>query len=183
MEKLGLILIYGILNLLYFPLNRRPAKYYWHIKMDEKIPLWPPMILVYLSYFLFFPGGAISLIFSEQFFLFAKSMIIAQSLGDLFWWLFPNGVKRPVITGGGWFKNRLRQLYQHDRYDGNACPSAHVFHALIVGYFLGQMLPEWSILIYFWPGLIIISTVLIKQHYVLDVFGGILVGAIAILLW
>ncbi len=75
----------------------------------------------------------------------------------------------------------LKQLYRLDQYDGNAAPSAHVFHALIIGHFLARLWPQWSLLIYIWVGLIMASTVLIKQHYVLDVLGGMLVAAIGLL--
>ena len=108
-------------------------------------------------------------------------MILAQGLGDLFWYFFPNGVKRPEVKGKSLMRQWLRQLYLHDKYDGNAAPSAHVFHALIIGHFLARLWPEWGLLIYVWVGLIMASTVLIKQHYILDVLGGMLVAVIGLL--
>jgi len=180
MEKLPWILIYLFLQWLYLPLNRRPVKYYWKIKLDDKLPLLPEMVTVYFSYFLMLFPGSVTLIFSGQFWPFMQAMIIAQIIGDLFWWVFPNGVKRPVVIGGGLMREWLRRLYRFDQHDGNAAPSAHVFHALIIGYFLAQLWPSLAGLIYVWAGLIIISTVLIKQHYVLDVLGGILVAAVSL---
>lgn len=180
MEKVVLILIYVFLQWLYLPLNRRPVKYYWKTKPDDKIPLLPGFIVFYFSYFWLFFGGGLVLIFSEQFWPFVRAMIVAQVLGDLFWWLWPNGVKRPVIAGAGVMREQLKKLYRFDQYDGNAAPSAHIFHAVIIGQFLTRLWPDWGLLIYGWVALIIASTVLIKQHYVIDVLGGMLVAAIAL---
>jgi len=180
MEKAALILVYLFLQWLYLPLNCRPVKYYWKLPLDDYLPLLPGMIVFYFSYFLMFFPGSLTLIFSGQFRLFIIAMIIAQALGDLFWYFFPNGVRRPEVRGNGLMKQWLRRLYRFDKYDGNAVPSAHVFHMLIIGHFLTQLWPQWSWVIYIWVGLIIISTVLIKQHYVLDVLGGMLVAAISL---
>lgn len=180
MEKVVPILIYLFLQWLYLPLNRRPVKYYWKTNLDDKIPLVQGMIVVYSSYFLLFFGGSFRLIFSDQFWPFIRAMIIAQSLGDLFWWLWPNGVKRPEIAGEGVIREWLKKLYRFDQYDGNAAPSAHVFHALVIGYFSSRLWTDWGLLIYGWVALIIASTVLIKQHYLVDILGGMLVAAIAL---
>ena len=67
MEKLPWILIYLFLQFLYVPLNRRPVKYYWKLPLDDRLPLVPGMIFVYLSYFLMFFSGGLLLIFSKQF--------------------------------------------------------------------------------------------------------------------
>ena len=181
MEKVSLVLIYLFLQWLYLPLNRRPVKYYWKLALDDRLPLLPGMIIVYFSYYLMFFIGSLVLVFSKQFWSFITAMIIVQALGDLFWWLFPNGVKRPEVKGKNIMSRWLKQLYRLDQYDGNAAPSAHVFHALIIGHFLARLWPQWSLLIYIWVGLIMASTVLIKQHYVLDVLGGMLVAAIGLL--
>lgn len=180
MEKFALVLVYLFLQWLYLPLNRRQVKYYWKLPLDDQLPLLPGMIIVYFSYYLMFFIGSLILIFSGQFFPFITAMIIVQVLGDLFWYFFPNGVKRPEVKGEGLMRQWLRQLYRLDQYDGNAAPSAHVFHAIIIGHFLARLWPQFSLLIYVWVGLIIASTVLIKQHYLLDVLGGILVAAIAL---
>lgn len=180
MEKVAPVLIYLFLQWLYLPLNRRPVKYYWKIKLDDRLPLVPGMVVVYASHALLFFGGGLALVFSDQFWLFATAMIIAQFLADLFWYFFPNGVRRPEVKGKGLMRSWLKKLYRFDRYDGNAAPSAHVFHTIIIGHFLARLWPQWGLAIYVWVGLIMASTVLIKQHYLLDVLGGILVAAIAL---
>ncbi|MDZ7587029.1 MAG: phosphatase PAP2 family protein [Patescibacteria group bacterium] len=180
MDKPILILIYLFLQFLYVPLNRRPVKYYWKLALDNRLPLVPGMIVIYLSYYVMFFFGGLWLIFSAHFFAFIKVMIAAQLMSDLFWWLFPNGVKRPKVVGQSLLKNWLSKLYCHDKYDGNGAPSAHVFHTLIIGTFLTRLWPQWSLVIFIWMGLIVVSTVLIKQHYVVDVMGGILVAVAAV---
>ena len=180
MEKLILVLIYIFLNWLYLPLSKRTIKYYWQTRIDDKIPLVPWMVVPYVSYFLLFLVGGLILILSQDYFGFIKAMIIAQLAADVFWYLFANGVKRPAVKESGLMNDWLRKLYRIDRHDGNGAPSAHAFHAVIVSYFLANQLPAWTGVIYVWAGLILASTVLAKQHYFLDLAGGILLAVIAI---
>lgn len=180
MEKLILILVYLFLNWLYLPLSRRSVKYYWRLKIDDKIPLVPWMLVPYVSYALFFIGGSLVLIFSEQFFLFIKTMIFVQFAANIIWYLFPNGVKRPSLSGQGLMIDGLRKLYLVDKHDANGFPSAHAFHSMIVAYFLAQQFPVGAGLIYVWVTLILTSTVLTKQHYILDLVGGVALAAIGL---
>lgn len=180
MLKPALITIYIFLNWLYLPLSKRTIKYYWRTRIDDKIPLIPWMVVPYISYFFLFLGGGLILILSRDYFAFIKAMIAAQLTADIIWYLFPNGVRRPTVSGQGLMVGWLRKLYAFDRHDGNGAPSAHAFHAVIVSYFLANQLPAWAGVIYVWAGLILASTVLVKQHYFLDLAAGILLAAIVI---
>lgn len=180
-ETLTWALVYLLLSWLYIPLSRRPVKYYWSATIDKKIPLISIMIVPYLSYYLFFLAGTIVLIFSRVGIDFLVAMILAQIAADIFWYIFPNGVHRPVVRGDGWAEKLVCQLYRHNTEDANGVPSAHVFHTVIVGYYLILLWPVAAWVLTVWSGLIIVSTILVKQHYLIDVFAGILLAAAALI--
>jgi len=159
---------------LYIPLNRRRSQFYWKIPLDNKIPLLPFFTIFYLLYH---PG-----VFSTYILLwntphinrFLLSIIISYIISTIFWYFIPNGVSRPILTQSTILHNILRFIYKHDG-DTNGFPSAHVFVSLICGHFLSTAFPAGAIMI--WPSilLIILSTVFTKQHYMIDILGGMLV--------
>lgn len=173
MDKFSLILIYLFLNWLYLPLSRRQAKYYWQLPIDKKIPLFPVAVLPYVSYYFFFLAGSLILIFSSLWREFLLVMIMVQLAADWFWYCFPNGVRRPAVSGNTWPERLVKQLYRFNPEDAPGLPSVHTFHSLIIGMYLSQLYPAAAGFIWLWAGLIIASTVLVKQHYLLDMLAGI----------
>lgn len=178
MLKAVLSLIYIFLNWLYLPLSRRPIRYYWKTRLDEKLPLVPVMIVPYFSYYLFFLLGSAVLIFSPLWLSWLKTMIITQVVADIFWYFFCNGVRRPLIVKKDIFSRWTARLYRYNPEDANGLPSAHTFHSVIFGWFLAQLFPQLALFIYLWAGLIIVSTVLVKQHYWPDTAAGLVFGLI-----
>lgn len=172
-----LLIVFLLVSALYVPLNRRKSRYYWASRYDRHIPLIPIFVLPYISFFPYiaFTVGALWNTLYETPLLIA--LIVAKSIALTFWYVFPNGVMRPEITGNTWFHRFLFMIYRHDR-DGNGFPSSHVFVSLICAYFLAIAYPVYTPVIWIIAILIVFSTVFTKQHYVVDVFGG---GAMAAL--
>jgi membrane-associated phospholipid phosphatase len=71
-------------------------------------------------------------------------------------------------------------LYLMDS-DSNCCPSLHVSLSSLACYGLYNSVSRFRSIFVIWPILIWISTLTTKQHYLIDVLGGILVGAISLL--
>ena len=71
-------------------------------------------------------------------------------------------------------------MYQND-YPNNAAPSGHTFYSLISFLYLRRWRPRlqpiWLIVLL----LILVSTLLTRQHYVLDVITGLVLGYLAYL--
>ena len=91
-----------------------------------------------------------------------------------FWYLYPNGVSRPTLSGDSWFHGILRAIYRYDD-DTNGFPSSHVFDSLLCTYFLALGYHSYAWGIWMTGITIALSTVFTKQHYVIDVYGGIIV--------
>lgn len=71
---------------------------------------------------------------------------------------------------------------------GNACPSLHVAFSVYSGLWMWRMLPIfeaprfWYVLNGLWCGLIVLSTMTTKQHVLLDVLCGGVLGAVVFFL-
>jgi membrane-associated phospholipid phosphatase len=100
------------------------------------------------------------------------SIIISCVLAYIFYLFFQNSVERPQARADSLFNNIYLWINQNvPPY--NAFPSLHVAISLICGkaYFTVKSRYKYTITV--WVGLIILSTVLTKQHYFMDIVGGV----------
>ena len=181
MNKILLLIIFLLAKSIYLPLNKRKPKYYWKIKFDNSIPFIPIFIIPYLGYFFYILATIIYLWNTKYINNFFITYIISYILAGLFWYFVPNGVKRPKIYKKDIFSKLINYIYGIDE-DTNGFPSAHIFATLICSYFLAFAFPEHLILVLLATFLISISTVFVKQHYVLDVLGGIVTFWLSIMI-
>ncbi|MFA5770218.1 MAG: phosphatase PAP2 family protein [Patescibacteria group bacterium] len=181
MNKILLLVIFLLTKSIYLPLNKRISKYYWKIKFDDRIPFIPVFIIPYIGYFFYVAATIIYLWNTKYINSFFVTYIISYILAGLFWYFVPNGVKRPKITSKDIFSRLTTFIYKYDD-DTNGFPSAHVLASLTCSYFLTFAFPQQIIFIWSMNFLICISTIFVKQHYVLDIFGGIIFFFVSILL-
>ena len=181
MNKTILLVTFLLVKSIYLPLNKRKSKYYWKIKFDYSIPFIPIFIIPYLGYFIFIISTIILLWNTKYINNFFITYIISYILSGLFWYFVPNGVKRPVIVKKDIFSRLTRIIFKYDN-DTNGFPSAHIFATLICSYFLYFAFPENLLVNLSVTFLISISTVFVKQHYVLDILGGIIFFWLSIML-
>lgn len=182
-NKNFLSVVVVITGLMYFPLNQKESRHYWETRVDPKIPLLPFFIIPYVI--LFFPYliiGPALLIGTDVMESFLKSFIIANIAAYIIWHFFPNGVRRPVIKVDGFWKKVINDLYKFDKHDTNGFPSGHVYYSSIISWYLSLAFPQFSFIIFLVGGLIIVSTLFTKQHYIVDVIGGIGLSIFSILI-
>lgn len=166
---------------LYYPLNKRPAKYCWKCFLDDSVPFWEVFIVPYLLYFPLVLSAAAVLSQTLWWKPYLLTIIGASLSAAVFWYCFPNGVQRTRRKSTNIYRRVINTLYTHDN-DTNGFPSAHVYISVLTGAFLSLAFPLWSVPIAFAAFLIVISTVLVKQHYVVDIVGGTLWAMIWLLL-
>lgn len=156
---------------LYVPLNRRKSRFYWKIPLDNRLPLIPIFVVPYVLYHLGVFASYIILWNTKYINQFLLGIIVSYAIGTAFWYLFPNGVSRPTLIHDTHLYKLLKFIYKHDG-DTNGFPSAHVFMSLICGHFLSFAFPAAALII--WPLVIcvILSTIFTKQHYIVDMLGG-----------
>ena len=92
---------------------------------------------------------------------------------------------RPVIEGKGFFDLWIKFTYFFDPGALNCFPSVHAVMGafMIIASFKTNKFPKWLQISSFIAGVgCIISTVLIKQHYFIDMVAGVIFMAIAYLI-
>ena len=174
------LLVLAVLSMmLYFPLNRGHARYYFESPVDAHLPFIPCFIFPYLA---LFPGIVLVLAlmlvspYAPQFYL---ALIVGVLAGSLTRYFVHSGVHRPEVRGTGVCKQLVHWLYQRDDR-AHTFPSSHVLISLIAGYYLSLAYPAWAALA--WAGALFIasSTMFVKQHFVFDVLGGLVFAVVAI---
>lgn len=166
--NLLLLVIYIISLGLYFPLNRRPSRFYFSSKIDNKLPLIPNSVWVYCSYYLLHPLSVILLWSKPEIINLLTALIVSTLLSSFIWYLFPNGVKRPSFVPNQSISQKiLSYIYSKDN-DSNGFPSGHISHTIICCYFLSLTFPQLFIPLIFWCITICIATLTTKQHYLVD---------------
>jgi len=159
--------------------NKRPYKHVFETRFDKRVKPWPIFVIPYLGLFPFIGLTYLLLLSSPYYVHFIMSIFIVNTLATLFWVLVPNGVKREPLEEKCPFSKTINFIYSIDG-DRNGFPSGHVFLSLICSYYLIiSSIPFtglWALI-----GLLIaFSTVLTKQHYVIDILGGHLFTVVAL---
>lgn len=146
--------------------------------VDNFIPLIPAFSVPYILYMPVLFGTLFFAIFNfgarEK--LFLHRFILAQVIALLFFVLYPTTMLRVNIIGNDLFDNLVKYIYSVDQ-PFNLFPSTHVLHTTILTQYwikttknnLIKLIPAIV------GGLICISTVLVKQHYAVDILGGLVI--------
>ena len=157
-----------------------------HSFLDDKIPFCEFFIVPYYIWFafVFVTIGILILKDKKEFNLMAWHLALGMTLFLLVSWLYPNKLElRPdAFPRENIFTDVVKALYAHDT-DTNVLPSIHVYNSLSVT--IGMLRCKvskdrmWLKIIYITlTTLIIMSTVFLKQHSVIDVFSAIIIGAV-----
>jgi membrane-associated phospholipid phosphatase len=174
---LSTVLIVGVYQF-YFWCQRNPLATPRELKLrvDEWIPYWPSWVWIYsciyypiILYLNFIIDSA------RQFTYVATSYLLLLALQMLFFVLFP------VTTPAHWRGyNRERGLSERflalvQRFDArsNSFPSMHVSVAMLTAL---HLLPHLGASAFAFPVLVALSCLFTKQHYVIDLPAGALLG-------
>ena len=152
--------------------------------LDARIPFSAPWVTVYL---LCFPYWLITglLVFSGEkplAYRIAAAYVVAMLLSGAVYLLWPGTMQRPEVTGGGVFNALVRFVYRVDE-PTNLCPSLHVLATWVCfrGAAEHKGIPRWfKVFSGVFLVLVCCSVLLVKQHAVVDVPAGILVGELAL---
>ena len=108
--------------------------------------------------------------------LLTKRVAVATLLSGLCWLLFPAELGFPLPHDASGFQPIFDAIYLVDR-PYNLVPSLHVsYSVLILGSAMRVSGTRGSLLLGAWLALICLSVLLVHQHHVADVLGGLLVG-------
>jgi len=148
--------------------------------LDDAIPFQPVSLIAYFSLWLYVSLAPALMKTKEELLLHGKVAAAIGMVGFAIFFFWPTaiphaaGLRDSDISTLSWLK-------QTDAA-GNACPSLHVAFAVFSGLWLHRALIEMRVpmamrwLNIAWCGVIAYSTLSTKQHVVVDVIGGALLG-------
>lgn len=182
LKKLLLFLVtFGAILPIYFGIAEytldRSTKSSFLLPIDEAIPLVPEAIFAYMSFHLF----CFSPVFFKSISLLRYMETVLAMLGAfgfmfLCYLVIPSAYPRPLITDCDCLSHILLARYYAADPPNNTFPSSHVAATTIILLEIVPKLRKFSWIFGIWGASIILSTLLVKQHYVVDVITGLTLG-------
>jgi membrane-associated phospholipid phosphatase len=170
--------ILGIISLMIYPLflNIHSVIYSSKSGIDDFIPFWPVFVIPYILYipYLIFTVFIFPFV-SQNFKRFTRVLVGIELFSGLIYYFFQTFMQRPDLTSGDIFTTLVSLIYNIDQ-PYNCFPSTHVSLTIFCTYF--WLKEDWfrlqfrKMALIIFASLIIVSTVFVKQHYILDVLGG-----------
>lgn len=168
-----------VASLGYDYLNHGPYRLFLRTALDQALPVVPLFAVPYVSLEPYiYASLLVFLLFRARIFQSAVlSMILTFLVAYLCFALIQTYVDRPHLTGDDVFTGMVRAVYAGD-HPYNDFPSLHVATSTVVAIHWWRFGRWWTLPLLVWTVLIVMSTVLIRQHYLADVAGGLaLAGA------
>lgn len=159
-----------------------------HSRLDDFIPFKPGFIYIYMFWFPYVASLTIWFAWlnkSENADKVIKVILTGMTLFLLISWIYPNGLnfRQYLFYEHGTLAGLLVQMLHSIDTPTNVFPSMHVFMTLAIQIGLeheqkvkGSFFLQWGTRII--AILIILSTVFLKQHSIVDVCGGFLLAAL-----
>jgi PAP2 superfamily len=141
-------------------------------QLDEWIPFMPVFIVPYILWYAFILGYLIYFWYKDVH-TFLKTLgiiVIGELVCFVIYFYFQTTVPRPELAGDGLFLDLVGMIYSHDQ-PYNAFPSIHVLttFAIILGNFnIKNKHLFHTVFVPVMGSLIILSTLFVKQHFILD---------------
>lgn len=159
-------------------------KYNFSTPLDSMIPLRTEWIIVYVVAYIQWAIGLIAAAKErkELCYRILGGEMIAKFLCMLCFLFLPATISRPEITGSTPWDQLTRLIYLIDE-PTSLCPSIHCLESYICfrGAMLSEKLPRWFIWVTgIFSIMVFASTVLVKQHFFVDIIAGIAVGEIGL---
>ncbi len=174
---------FGIIYYIAFVIIEQVPRGYFavvHSPLDDMIPFCAPFIVPYYAWFIYMAVGAgCFYLFDRQIFYRTTTMlIVGMSIFIILSICFPNmqPLRPSIVPTNNVFGRMVSFLYQTDT-DTDVFPSIHVFNTLAI--MCGALKSrswefqhKWLVNVFVIVGIfIILSTMFLKQHSVIDVIG------------
>jgi membrane-associated phospholipid phosphatase len=166
-----------VASLGYDYLNHGPYRMFLRSPIDQALPVVPLFVVPYVSLQPFiYASLVIFLLFRTRVFQSAVlSMVATFLVSYLFFAFLQTYVDRPVLSGGDVFTKMVRDVYAGD-HPFNDFPSLHVSTSTIIAIHWWRFSRRFTWPLIVWAALIAMSTVMVRQHYVADIAGGLVLA-------
>lgn len=182
-SPLGLMLVFPFLGAIYAAVNQPGEKVYSLVTpFDQMVPFIKWFIIPY-AFWIFYIYICLLFYYKKDrqvYYLTLATYVVSALISYGIYSIFQTTVPRPDIQDNDIVSQLVRYIYQRDR-PFNCFPSIHVFSSYLMMKTLFKSSFKTKInqmLIYGMSIFIIVSTMFVKQHVLLDVVGGILLAEV-----
>ena len=180
-SNLFLVMIVFLVLSLYIPINRftNSSGHIYNFRIDARIPFIPMAILPYLSFFLLLPW-TLFVFLAERERLYremAYSIMSACAVSYTVYFVYQTTIIRPNVASLGLINELVSLVYLIDP-PYSCFPSLHTSISTILAVYWLRSPSRVKYFVLPWALVIIMSTLMTKQHHLLDVIGGIALGAV-----
>ncbi len=188
LKAFGTMIFIGIFFGAYFYLLKFPTFAITHMPftaLDRLIAFQPLALPVYLSLWVYVSLPPVLMGTRPELYGYTLAMAITCLAGLLIFFFWPTAVPPIDID---WAQYPGVDFLKNVDAGGNACPSLHVATAVFSGRWLHYLLrriqaPIWLLLInWLWCIGIVYSTLATRQHVIVDVVGGLILGGLVAML-
>lgn len=152
--------------------------YFAHTRLDDALPLIPFFVVFYMLGYLFVFLPAVMFRRARDYYWGVTLSVVVLTLAFLIFKQFPVYMQKPLAAGTDAF-SRLTYLTQAGDVSVNNLPSLHVALNVYCWLLLWLRYGRRMLWVAWAPLLIVASTLLIKQHLLADVIGGLVLGTLA----
>lgn len=144
--------------------------------IDENIPFFAPFIIPYFLFPIIMLLPFVLVFKNKKIFIaLSLTFLFASALCNIIYILFQTTILRPEILSSTIFNKITLFIYSIDK-PLNLFPSGHVTFTVLSNLCLLKINKKIAYIIFPITILIILSTLFIKQHYIPDVFGGLILA-------
>ncbi len=147
--------------------------HYLNTWIDQSVPFEPEFVWLYLLYYPFCFAPIILLTNIDTFRRIALAYLFEDVIAFIVFIVYPTKMIRPDIVVNSISTEALSLVYKVDP-GFNVFPSLHVANSLLVALIFYRYNKKLGILFILIAVLISISTLYVKQHYLLDIFAGVI---------
>lgn len=174
-----LMLVFPVLGWMYAAVNNVENQEVYKLitKVDEAVPYVKHFILPY-SVWIFYIYVCLLYFFKKDINVYYRSLmtyVVCALLCYLIYSVFQTTVPRPTVTGNDIFSDLMRFTYNKDQ-PFNCFPSIHCFSSYMVmrAIWTSSFRNKWNVLLITgMSSLIIVSTLFVKQHVIMDIVGAV----------
>jgi membrane-associated phospholipid phosphatase len=147
--------------------------------VDRLIGFWPGALPLYLSLWIYVSLAPALLISDRELWAFVRGAVAISVIGLGIFLVWPTAVARPEVE---WSRYPAFAFLKSVDASGNACPSLHVAFAVFTAVWFERVLREMGAghllraVNWLWCLGILYSTMATRQHVVLDVVAGVVLG-------
>lgn len=149
--------------------------------LDTRIPFVPISILPYLSFFVLIIWTLLSFLTGKVrlYRQMSYSIILVSIVTYSIYLSYQTRIVRPTVGEFGFIDNLVALLYSLDP-PHSSFPSLHSSLSTIIALSWVRSPSRFRYLVVCWSIIIVVSTVMVKQHHLLDALGGIALGVVVL---